>query len=1085
MSALLGWLGVQEGERRSASLMTLHSLFMGFSTVLFETAASALFLHDFGAAALPWVYIAAAVLNTVTGVAYSAVRQRVSFGALMAGTVLFLLVSVAGLRGALALTGAPWLSFVLLVFYRVLSILTDLEYWATAARLYNVRQAKRLFGLVGSGEVVARIVGAFSVPFLLHLFGRVDQLILLSALALGGCLAVLLPVLRMMPTEAVPARPSYAPPEATPSVWHHLRVLLESRYLTLILGLAALGVLGKYFVDFAFLEQMNSRYGDVKGLAGFFGVFSGVSQAVSLLTRVFVSGKLLDRYGIATGLLILPATHTVCTLLIVASGTAAAADVVFWLAVLNQGIYKTLKHPLDNPSFKVLYQPMKRDQRLSAQIAVETLVTPVMIGIAGVIMLLFSRGVRFEPVHFAWVMLVTFVAWMVLARLASREYRDALMRALQSRLVDQDALSLSDKPSLALVRDKLGSSEPGDVVFALDLLERFDQKDLPELLLARLEHPSNEVRRYALQRLAVVRPASALGPVRERLREEKDPWVQAAALRCLAALGEHAEDGAVAAYLDHPDVHLRRGAIVGLLRHADAGTHPQAEASLQRLAADPDPEAREVAGKVVGEVGGAPLARVLLPLLRDPVPDVRRAALAASSKVPDRAVWAAVVESLGTPTYCTAAAAALAAAGPPVLDAVRERLETETSRLALYRLAWVCGRVGGAEGIDLLKARMDHESTVVRVHVLESLSRLGWRAEGADAERVLDALRQEAREMAWRSAIQVTFGSGEALQPLRSALDGENEESRRRTLALLSFVADRETVLRASANLGHELKERRAYAMELLDIAVPREMREVVLPVVEELAPQARLDRLGEAFPPGDGGRDVRLRELILHPVRWLRPWTRSCAIWTACRVGLPGLRGLLPAVPDDDRMVQETVAWANGSTGGRGMLTVEKIMILKGVAMFSRTPEEVLDDLAAILEEVQLKKGDVIFRKGDVGDSMYIIVSGSVRVFDGDKTINVLEAKDIFGELALLDPEPRSASVAALEDTHLFRIDRETFSELMAGSISIVRGVLHVLCERLRRIIPMARAFADQAAASGAPPGPDSTTPRPIDPAR
>ncbi len=50
-----------------------------------------------------------------------------------------------------------------------------------------------------------------------------------------------------------------------------------------------------------------------------------------------------------------------------------------------------------------------------------------------------------------------------------------------------------------------------------------------------------------------------------------------------------------------------------------------------------------------------------------------------------------------------------------------------------------------------------------------------------------------------------------------------------------------------------------------------------------------------------------------------------------------------------------------------------------------------------------------------------------------------------------MLDPEPRLASIAAVEDTRLFRLDRESFAELMAGNIEVVRGVLHVLCERLR----------------------------------
>jgi AAA family ATP:ADP antiporter len=1057
MKALLAWLGVQEGEGRSVSLMALHSFFMGLSTVFFETATSALFLHGIknNPSALAWGYVAAAVLNTVTGVAYTMVGQRASFRTLMVGTVLFLLLGVGALRGALLFTHATWLTFVLFVFSRVLSILTDLEYWATAARLYNVRQAKRLFGLVGSGEVVARMAGAFSVPFLLGVLGGVDQLVLLSALALGGCLAVLLLVLRMLPEPVAAASlRSAAPPEPRPSLRQHLAVLLESRYLSLILLLAALGVLGKYFVDFSFLQQTNTRFGDVKNLAGFLALFAGVSQALSLLTRVFLSGRILDRYGIATGLLVLPIAHLACTLFMVAGGTAAAAPVVFWLAVTNQGIYKMLKHPIDNPSFKVLYQPLKRDQRLSVQIAVETLVTPVMIGVAGAIMLVFSSGRGFSPFAFAWVLLVTFVGWVLAARLASREYREALMQALRSRLLDHDGLSLSDQPSLALVREKLSSPEPGSVLFALDLLERFDQKDVPDLLLARLDHPSKEVRRYALQRLAVLRPPGAVVAVRARLGAEREVWVRTAALRTLAALGDREEDGMVAAYLQDPDVHLRRGAIVGLLRYAETDTHEPAEASLRGLAAAADPEAREVAAKAVGEVGGARLSGILLPLLADADPDVRRAAIAAVPRVPDPAVWAAALDCLRTPTYCTAAAAALAAAGAPVLEALGERMRTETSRLGLYRLAWVCGRIGGPQGIELLRAYMDHDSTVVRVQVLESLARLGYHASGAEAERVHATLHDEGREASWRSALQVAFAGQAAYGPLLAALEGEHEEARRRTLALLSFVADRETVLRASANLGHELKERRAYAMELLDIAVPRELREAVLPIVEDLAPEARAERLAESYAPGDGTREARLRELILHPVHWLRPWTRACGIWTARRAEVAGL-DTLPALPDEDRLVQETMRWAKDGSGGRGMLTVEKIMILKGVAMFARTPEEVLDDVAGILEEVSLQKGEVIFRKGEAGDSMYIIVTGSVRVFDGDRTINVLEARDIFGELALLDPEPRSASVAALEDTQLFRIDRETFSELMAGNISIVRGVLHVLCERLRRIIP------------------------------
>jgi CRP-like cAMP-binding protein len=132
-------------------------------------------------------------------------------------------------------------------------------------------------------------------------------------------------------------------------------------------------------------------------------------------------------------------------------------------------------------------------------------------------------------------------------------------------------------------------------------------------------------------------------------------------------------------------------------------------------------------------------------------------------------------------------------------------------------------------------------------------------------------------------------------------------------------------------------------------------------------------------------------------------------------------------------------------------MLTIERVLCLKAVPMFAEVSDETLADVAELLGEVEDAKGQVVFEKGAEGDSLYVVVSGKVRVYDGPRTIVELGPKEIFGELALLDPEPRLASIAAVEDTRLVRLDRESFAELMAGNIEVVRGVLHVLCERLR----------------------------------
>lgn len=129
----------------------------------------------------------------------------------------------------------------------------------------------------------------------------------------------------------------------------------------------------------------------------------------------------------------------------------------------------------------------------------------------------------------------------------------------------------------------------------------------------------------------------------------------------------------------------------------------------------------------------------------------------------------------------------------------------------------------------------------------------------------------------------------------------------------------------------------------------------------------------------------------------------------------------------------------------------VEKLSTLKSVSMFAETSDEILAEIVELLGETFVNAGQTIFNQGDLGTSMFIIVDGRVRVHDGERTLNFLGRQDVFGEMAALDPEPRSATITAVEDTHLFRLDREMLFELMSHRPEVTRGVIHVLCDRLR----------------------------------
>lgn len=132
-------------------------------------------------------------------------------------------------------------------------------------------------------------------------------------------------------------------------------------------------------------------------------------------------------------------------------------------------------------------------------------------------------------------------------------------------------------------------------------------------------------------------------------------------------------------------------------------------------------------------------------------------------------------------------------------------------------------------------------------------------------------------------------------------------------------------------------------------------------------------------------------------------------------------------------------------------LLTIEKVLILKRVSIFADLPEEELTRLAAIGKEVEVGAGEQIITKGDTGSDLYVVASGQVRVHDGARTIATLDEGAVFGELAVLDPEPRSASVTATDESLLFRIGQAPLYELMSDRPGVAHNIIRFLCRRFR----------------------------------
>lgn len=132
-------------------------------------------------------------------------------------------------------------------------------------------------------------------------------------------------------------------------------------------------------------------------------------------------------------------------------------------------------------------------------------------------------------------------------------------------------------------------------------------------------------------------------------------------------------------------------------------------------------------------------------------------------------------------------------------------------------------------------------------------------------------------------------------------------------------------------------------------------------------------------------------------------------------------------------------------------MLILEKLLILKSVSLFKTTPEPVLAEIARYTTEKIVAAGQTILHKNDEGNAMYVIVEGEVVIVNNGRTLAKLGARQFFGELAALSPEPRSADVRAVQDCLLLELSRKDLDYLMDIDSHIAKNIIQVLCQRLR----------------------------------
>ena len=436
--------------------------------------------------------------------------------------------------------------------------------------------------------------------------------------------------------------------------------------------------------------------------------------------------------------------------------------------------------------------------------------------------------------------------------------------------------------------------------------------------------------------------------------------------------------------------------------------------------------------EISAEAGISNFYRQALQLLRDADPAVRRVAVEAAAKMVHPQLLPEIVEALLDPETREAASEVLPRIGEAAVPALVESLERHADDGAFRSKALrLLGLIGGDAATRALWDLIELADREERHLALVALSNCSPRDTGRHEGRLTALVKNETRDAASLFAAERDLAGEAQASVVERAIDYEISRIRHRIFLLLSFLYPDRDVLTAWDNYVDGDRRKLAYALELVDNFVSAELKSIVFPVLEHMDIERRLSQLDDRFDIRAVGLRARLIELGTSSHAQVSAWTAACARYVAAELNLDGGSDA-PAPSDAER------GW------------VEDTLRLKGVELFDELPEAVLAGIVPKLSTLSLDADQPVFVKGAIGDSMFVVAQGSVRVHDGPKTLGTVHPNQVFGEFTVLQSAPRTASATAAEPTRLVKFEQDDLYTLVAEEVSIARKMIETIVRRL-----------------------------------
>jgi ATP:ADP antiporter, AAA family len=984
---------------------------------------------------------------------YNRLAERYPLQRLIAGIALVFGVNLLLFR-LLYQEGSVVYSLIFYGWYDLFAAVAVTQFFIAAQYVFNTREARSAYPLVIGGGAIGATLGGAITGFSTPLIGA-PNLLLVAAIFLVG-FGLVLP----RSVAAEPAQPGSAKPSTGSLSVTDLRGLAAEPHIRLIGITVLLGVLVKQLVDYQFNTITGEVFVTSQAISAFQGKFNAATQWLPLLALLLMR-PLLQRWGVGLLLFLLP----------VALMTANLGLALWWglgSAVVAKAMDTSLRHTADRASREILYLPVPERIKLKAKVYIDIALEEGFGKLLSAVLILVLIGlVGYRNVGYVAVGIT--LLWLVAVVAVRQEYVRTLARSIEGRFASWRGLftGVADASTLPVLRRALDAGDPVQTAFALDLIEQHDAAAVGLLsgeLHRLLEHDEPAIRHQALTTLTRYPEALKAELVRRSIHDA-DGAVREAAIHALCAAQPQQREELLDELLGAPESAIRTAALSAIRRGAvePAVARHLCETHIARCRAAGFPVGTairlEVALAVALLPADAATRELLGPLLSDQDAEVRSAAVRSAGALADPAFHAGVVTALLEPSTREAAREALLAAGPTVVHRLaRDLLDENTDPELRRQLPGVLGSLRSQSAVDALLASAvaPERDVLLDLRTLRMLSKLRVRQPtlqfdaGLVREVVERDLRAAARYSEARPTIQAHAQATPSLALLARTIAEAWAERRERLFRCLGLLHPPEEVYRCYLAIAGGNPKARANALEWLEHTLGYAAFVRFEPV------------LGESTAPLEGPPMHRvLDQLATDADAWIALCARRVRqelleAATRVRVGEEAARAQSPRPRAAGKPIlrlpisERQLALAEEDD----MNLLEKVFLLQQVDLLHGARSAHLALLASIADEVEVSPGTVLLRQGEPTDALYIVIAGAIELKGVGEQVLVARNGTPFGTWALIDEAPSLVSARALEPSHLLRITRHDFYDLLADHHEIAQGLLQGLARRVRTLV-------------------------------